>query len=129
MTVRKKRRVYFLIFLSLLITEVFIAVFVHDSFVRPYLGDVLAVGVVFYFIKIFFCDRIPILPLYVFIFAVVIEVLPLIEFFHKIGTEHKILGIILGSTFDWKDVICYAVGCSIISVVDLISNKKGIVQR
>ncbi len=32
---------YLSLFLLLLITEVFIAVYIHDEFVRPYLGDIL----------------------------------------------------------------------------------------
>ena len=36
-----KRFSYFLIFCSLMAVEVCIALFVHDSFIRPYVGDML----------------------------------------------------------------------------------------
>ena len=49
----KKRIIYFWIFLLLLIIEVLIALFVHDRFVRPYIGDVLVV-MVLYFMVLFF---------------------------------------------------------------------------
>ena len=34
---------YFVIFLLLLIIEVLIALYVHDDFIRPYIGDVLVI--------------------------------------------------------------------------------------
>ena len=43
------RRRYGLVFLLLLGVEIVIALFVHDRFVRPYLGDVLVVWVVYGF--------------------------------------------------------------------------------
>jgi hypothetical protein len=116
----KQQRSYFLIFIALLGIEILIAIFVHDGFVRPYIGDVLAVGVVYYFIRTFIPKRIALLPLYVFLFAAVIEILQLFDFAGQVGLEHPILKIIAGSVFDWKDIGCYAVGCAIIAVVDVM---------
>ena len=44
---KKKRAFYAAAFLILLAIEVLIALFVHDRFVRPYLGDVIVVIVVY----------------------------------------------------------------------------------
>ena len=55
-----------LLFLALLATEVLIALFVHDDFVRPYLGDVLVVPVIFFLLRAAFPERIKLLPLYIF---------------------------------------------------------------
>ena len=63
-----------LLFLALLATEVLIALFVHDDFVRPYLGDVLVVPVIFYLLRAAFPERIKLLPLYIFLFAAAVEV-------------------------------------------------------
>lgn len=123
----KKRGIYFLIFGILFAVEIYIAVFVHDAFVRPYLGDVLVVGVVYCFIRIFLPERVVLLPLYVFIFALTIEILQLFDFAGRIGLENKILRIILGSVFDWKDIGCYAVGCAVIAAVDCI--RFGVAER
>ena len=60
--------------ISLLI-EVLIAIYVHDAFVRPYIGDVLVVVVIYTFIRIFVPVRCKLLPLYVSIFAALVEVL------------------------------------------------------
>mgnify|MGYP007098934199 FL=1 len=62
----KVRLIYLLLFLALLATEVLIALFVHDDFVRPYLGDVLVVPVIFFLLRAAFPERIKLLPLYIF---------------------------------------------------------------
>lgn len=62
----KARLIYMLLFLALLATEVLIALFVHDDFVRPYLGDMLVVPVIFFLLRAAFPERIKLLPLYIF---------------------------------------------------------------
>ena len=62
----KVRLIYMLLFLALLATEVLIALFVHDDFVRPYLGDVLVVPVIFFLLRAALPERIKLLPLYIF---------------------------------------------------------------
>ena len=49
----KKRLFYLVATLVLLAIEVLIALFVHDSFVRPYVGDMLVVVVIYAFVRIF----------------------------------------------------------------------------
>ncbi|MCW5910752.1 MAG: DUF2809 domain-containing protein [Cyclobacteriaceae bacterium] len=39
--------------LAIFIAEVLIALFVHDSFIRPYVGDVLVVILIYCFVKSF----------------------------------------------------------------------------
>ena len=64
-----KRIGYAIATVILLLIEVLIALYVHDAFVRPYIGDVLVVIVIYTFIRIFVPERCKLLPLYVFIFA------------------------------------------------------------
>ncbi len=67
---------YLAIFLILLIIEVFIALFVHDNFIRPYIGDVLVVIVIYTFIRGIIGRKIKNLPIYIFfLFGVLVEVL------------------------------------------------------
>ena len=68
------RKRYALAFLLLLGVEVVIALFVHDRFVRPYLGDVLVVWVVYAFLRTLFPTGLPWLPAGVAIFAALVEV-------------------------------------------------------
>ena len=64
-----KRIGYAIATVILLLTEVLIALYVHDAFVRPYIGDVLVVIVIYTFIRIFVPERCKLLPLYVFYFC------------------------------------------------------------
>ncbi|MGL5821079.1 MAG: DUF2809 domain-containing protein, partial [Sarcina sp.] len=65
---------YLLAFIVLLSIEVFIALFVKDNFIRPYVGDILVVVVLYVFIKSFI-SKVKNLPIYIFLFAFFIEIL------------------------------------------------------
>ncbi len=112
---KKERIQYLLCFILLLMIEICIAVYVHDQFIRPYIGDILVVVVIYCFIRIFFPKGIKGLPVDIFLFAVVVEVLQYIhiaEILAKIGMpDNIILQTAIGATFDMKDIICYGVGC------------------
>lgn len=70
---RNKKRVnYAIVFLVLMVLEVIIALFVHDSFIRPYIGDILVVIVLYAGVRVFIPDSYRLLPLYIFIFATMI---------------------------------------------------------
>lgn len=116
---------YALAFLILLLTEVLIALFVHDAFVRPYIGDVLVVIVIYSFIRIIIPHKIRLLPLYVFIFAAGVEVLQLFNFVDLIGLgDIRFFRVLIGSVFDIKDVICYAAGCALLGAYEVLRLKK-----
>lgn len=116
---------YALAFLILLLTEVLIALFVHDAFVRPYIGDVLVVIVIYSFIRIIIPHKIRLLPLYVFIFAAGVEVLQLFNFVDLIGLgDIGFFRVLIGSVFDIKDVICYATGCILLVAYEILRIKK-----
>lgn len=108
----------------LLAVEVLIALYVHDDFVRPYIGDVLAVIVVYTFIRIIIPEKCALLPLFVFIFAVGVEVLQYFDLITLLGLENnRFFKILLGSVFDFKDIICYAIGCALLGTYE-IGGKK-----
>jgi hypothetical protein len=107
--------------LLLFLVEVFIAVFIKDSFVRPFIGDVLVVILVYCFVRAFW--RIPTKPaaIGVFLFACGIEGLQYLDLLGKLGwKDNKLLVVILGSSFDWKDILAYGIGCA---TVLLLSQK------
>nr|WP_308743294.1 DUF2809 domain-containing protein [uncultured Anaerocolumna sp.] len=120
MTRRKKQRIKYTITLVLLLfIEVLIALYVHDSFVRPYIGDVLVVIVLYCFIRIFIPDKFRLLPLYIFIFAAGVEVLQYFRLIQILGLENNIfLRVLIGSVFDMKDIGCYGVGSVILGVIE-----------
>ena len=108
----KKRLVYLLATIILLIIEVLIALYVHDDFIRPYAGDAIVVIVIYTFIRIFIPEKYRLLPLFVFIFAVVVEILQGIHIVNIIGVaDNRFLRTLIGDSFDIKDILCYGVGC------------------
>nr|WP_252198324.1 DUF2809 domain-containing protein [Clostridium sp. MCC353] len=104
-------------FVVLMAVEIYIAVCVHDQFIRPYIGDVLVVAVLYCFIRMIIPDGIKHLPFYLFLFAAAVEVGQYFDLASMMGLGNsRIARIILGSTFDWKDIACYGAGCLILYV-------------
>lgn len=129
MEIRRKRILYLLIMLILFGIELLIALFVHDKFIRPYVGDVLVVVLLYTFVRIFLPEGLPLLPLYIFLFAAGIEVLQYFRIVEVLGlSDNRILSVVIGSVFDWKDIVCYGVGCGLLFVYEFIkkdlTNKK-----
>ena len=115
MSKNKKRLYYGAAWLILMGIEVVIALYVRDDFIRPYVGDMLVVIVIYCLIRMIFPDRWRLLPLYVFLFAACVEGLQYFNLPVLLGLGHiRAARIILGSVADWKDVGCYAAGCLIL---------------
>ncbi|WP_255513245.1 DUF2809 domain-containing protein [Lutibacter sp. Hel_I_33_5] len=88
-----------------------IATFFKDKFIRPILGDVLVVILLFSFCRIFYHGNSIKLIIGVLIFAFIIEILQYFQFASLLGLENnKIAKIVLGSTFDWLDLLAYSIG-------------------
>jgi len=103
---------YLCAFIVVFMIEAIIAVFIHDNFIRPYLGDVLVVVLIYCFIKAFVRNETKLLPLYIFIFALLVEVGQYFNLAELLGlSEYRIARVIIGATFDIKDIACYMVGC------------------
>ena len=120
----RKRAAFFACFVLLLTCEVLIALFVHDRFVRPYIGDVLVVIVIYCLVRTVFPEGIRPLPLYVFAFAAGTELLQLFGLVELFPPEQRIIRTIVGSTFDLIDILCYAVGCGVILVFEAVLRKQ-----
>lgn len=109
----KKRLSYFLIFCSLMAVEVCIALFVHDTFIRPYVGDMLVTLLLCCMARVVMPDRVRLLPLYVFLFAACVEIGQYFDVVALLGLEdNRLISIALGRTFSWLDLVCYAFGCA-----------------
>ena len=111
----KKRLICAGAFAAILGTEILIALFVHDSFVRPYLGDVLAVICVYFFARIFLQGKPVYLSVFVTVFAFAVELIQLTPLSDVLPSP---LSVIVGGTFDFKDLICYFVGGALCFFID-----------
>lgn len=105
-------------FIILLLVEICIGLFVHDNIIRPFLGDALVVGVIYFFIRSFI-SKSRFLAVYIFLFACLIEVG---QYFNLVSLLHmenfKVAKIIIGSTFDLNDIFCYFLGTILIFVYE-----------
>ena len=120
----RKRFAYAIVTLVLIAIEVLIALFVHDAFVRPYLGDVLVVVVLYTLIRTAIPEKYSLLPLYVFLFAVGVEVLQLLHIVEWLGLgDNPFFRVLIGSVFDLKDILCYAVGCLALGGYELVHHS------
>lgn len=116
---------YLIAFIIVFLIEVVIALFVDDRIVRPYIGDILVIILMYTFIRGFIKKEIKFLPIYLFIFAAFIEIM---QFFNIVEMmdlqDSKILSVIIGSTFDMKDIICYFIGSIILMIWNRIKWLK-----
>lgn len=120
----KKRVVYLAAFLILLAVEIFIGLFVRDRFVRPYLGDVLVTVLLCVLVRIILPKGVKLLPVWVFLFAAAVEFAQLLELPKLLGMENTVFGVIMGTTFDWKDILCYGIGCVIFGAAEALWRKR-----
>lgn len=101
-----------LAFILLFLIEIYIGLFVRDKFIRPFIGDILVVILLYLLIRVFFTPKTRLLPVYIFIFALAVEIGQLVNVLSIIGLEsNNFARIIFGATFDVKDIICYLIGC------------------
>lgn len=119
----KLRILYGGVFILLVMIEVLIALFVHDNFVRPYLGDVIVIVVLYFFVKFFFVNATRLLPLYLFIFATFVEIGQYLHFVSLIGLDNiEFFRVLMGTSFSWYDIICYAAGSLICYILYILEN-------
>ena len=105
------------VFVPVLLLEVCIALFVRDRFVRPFVGDVLVVILVCSFVRVFLDGPATQIAIGVFVFACLVELGQYLDLVSVLQLEgSKVASIIIGSTFDWKDILAYGVGMAIVIV-------------
>ncbi|MEN8435053.1 DUF2809 domain-containing protein [Clostridium septicum] len=122
---------YLIAFISIFIIEVVIALFINDKIIRPYIGDILIIILMYTFIRSFIKKKIKYLPIYLFLFATFVEIMQLFNIVERLGLQNnKVFSIIIGSTFDIKDILCYLVGSIILIIWDRRWNyRKNSIKR
>ena len=119
-------KTYFLGFILLFIIEVCIALYLHDTIIRPFVGDILVVLLVYCFVMTVLLltttrIKITIVALSVLVFAFCVEALQATELLQTLGlSENKLASVILGSTFNWLDLVAYIIGTLFIILLEKI---------
>ena len=119
----KKRIIYLILFSIIFIIECLIAIFLKQGFIRKNVGDILVVPCIYVLLRVVFPQNIKYLALYVLIFAIIVEILQLLNITTILSNNNKILSIVLGGTFDVKDIICYIIGFVSIIVASKVMKK------
>lgn len=109
---------YFLLTILLFCTEVLIAtVFKNNFFVRAYLGDVIVVILLYTFVRSFLKINSIMLISGIFLFSCLIEFAQYFTIAEKLGFKPgSLMYIVIGNSFSWIDILCYAVGCLLLFI-------------
>ena len=108
----------------ILAVEIYIAICVKGGFVRHYLGDVLAVVLLYALARAAFSVPPLNLPLKIFAFAAALELAQYFGAPQILGIENKILKVMIGGTFDFADLLCYAAGCVLAGAAEKFESKN-----
>lgn len=115
----------------LLLIEICIALFVRDTFIRPFMGDLLVVVLLYYGFRTISKASGFRIALGVLLFAFSVEFLQYFKIVSLLGWEDISLArIIIGSTFDWLDLLAYLLGVVLSVAIDyyLFPNFTGTVN-
>ena len=107
----------------ILAAEIYIAICVKGGFVRHYAGDVLAVVLLYALARAAFSVPPLNLPLKIFAFAAALELAQYFGAVQILGIESKILKVMIGGTFDFADLLCYAAGCALAGAYEKFESK------
>jgi hypothetical protein len=119
-----KKFFFFTIILSLI--ELLIALFVRDSFVRPYVGDYLVVILIYCAVRTFLKAAVWKVALGVLLFSYLVETLQYFQIVNRLGLENNIIAkTVIGYGFEWIDFVAYTLG--IITVIAL--ERKNLHKR
>lgn len=115
------KRPYAYAALALLGIEVMIALFVRDAFIRPYVGDVLAVMLVYSTLRAVTPLRLASAIAITLVVAFAIEAAQALDLLGALGLRGNSLArTILGGSFDWLDIAAYTVGVLIALGLELL---------
>lgn len=116
---------YGLAALAVFVTEVLIALFVHDRLIRPHVGDVLAVILVYLTLRAILPWKVVPALIATLAFAVVLEVGQLLDIIGLMGLRGQPLArIVLGGSFDVVDLACYAIGGGLILIAEIVRKQR-----
>ena len=110
-------------FVLLMVVEIIIGKYAH-GFIRAYIGDVLVIPLIYCFVRIFYVRPAVWLPAAVGGLGILAEMLQYFNLCGLLGIpKRSLLGILLGSSADLGDIVCYAVGVLLIYAVQRCFGK------
>lgn len=115
---------YLVVAIILFITEVLIALYLDDQFIRPTFGDFLVVILIYCATRAVLNTPIVATAVGVLIFAYLIEMAQYYQLAVKLGFTSKLSRVVLGSSFSWTDMIAYTLGIVAVLVFELRKSRR-----
>jgi hypothetical protein len=113
--------IYGLLTLLILAVEFYIAEYTHDAIIRPYGGDYLCVIFLYTLVRTFWDLPVRPLALWIFAFACFVEVTQYFNLADRLGfTKPSLIRTLMGYTFTWVDIGCYALGIGTVLVLEAL---------
>ena len=120
----RKRAIYFLIFLFLLLVEIAIATYLKTGFIRANLGDLIVVIVLYCLLMSTLKPSVKTGLVLTLAIAFMIELLQLIDLTRFFPQEYKQLAtLVLGSHFSWLDLLMYVLGIVCVWITEIVVKR------
>ena len=111
----KLNTIYLVFTIVLFVIEILIAKFAHDQIIRPYIGDLLVVILIYCFVKSLLNTPYLYTAIAVLLFSYLVETLQYFDIVTELGLAHsKFARLIIGTSFAWMDMVAYTVGIAIV---------------
>src|SRR5215510_11987380 len=116
---------YVILSIVLFVVEISIALFIHDRLIRPFVGDMLVVILIFTICRSFIKANHFRLAFCVLIFSFAIEIGQYFNLVSILGVQHiKLARIIIGTTFDFHDLLAYSAGILLIFIIGFLAKYR-----
>ncbi|MEO6685981.1 MAG: DUF2809 domain-containing protein [Dyadobacter sp.] len=117
---------YFISAVVLLFVEILIALFVDDDIIRPHIGDLLVVILIYCIIKSFLSLPVWFVAVSTLLFSYLVEVLQYFNIVNRLGLQNsKFARVIVGTNFSWIDMLAYTLGIAVvIGIESLVNNSR-----
>jgi hypothetical protein len=116
---------YALLTLSIFLIELYIGLYVHDAYIRPYGGDFLIAILIYCFVRTFLQSPLFITTAGVLLFCYAVEISQYFHLINLLGLEKsKVARLILGTSFSWTDMLMYTLGIILVVMVELLFASK-----
>lgn len=112
---------YFVVAMLIFLVEILIALFVKDQLVRPFVGDILVVILLYYLARAFLKTVPWKIAVGVLVFSYIVEALQYVKIVELLGLQHHQLArVVIGTSFSWLDILCYTLGICLVFCLDKI---------
>ncbi len=100
---------------AIFVIEVLIALFLNDAIIRPHVGDLLVIIMIYCFIRAFVNISVWAAAIITLLFAWSIEILQYFKLVEWLGLQKNIVArIVIGTHFSWIDMLAYTLGILIV---------------